>query len=99
MNMQQIMQQARKMQQEISKKQSEIEAMEFVGKSEWVEMTFNGKKELKSFKLLKSDGVSSDEVEVLEDMISIALKDAFKKIDDETEAKMSKYTNMANGLF
>ena len=53
MNMQQIMQQAQRMQRDITKKKEEIDGMEFLGKSEWVEIVFNGKREIKSFKILK----------------------------------------------
>ena len=81
MNMQQIMQQAQRMQRDITKKKEEIDAMEFTGKSEWVEIVFNGKKEIKSFKLLNEGTIDADDKEMLEDMIMIAIKDAFTKID------------------
>ena len=55
MNMQQIMQQAQRMQRDITKKKEEIDKMEFLGKSEWVEIVFNGKREIKSFKILKDE--------------------------------------------
>ena len=82
MNMQQIMQQAQRMQRDITKKKEEIDKMEFLGKSEWVEIVFNGKREIKSFKILK-DEIDGDDKEMLEDMIMIAMKDAFNKIDKE----------------
>lgn len=73
MNMQQIMQQAQRMQRDITKKKEEIDKMEFLGKSEWVEIVFNGKREIKSFKILK-DEIDVDDKEMLEDMIMIAIK-------------------------
>ena len=97
MNMQQIMQQAQRMQRDITKKKDEIDAMEFLGKSEWVEIVFNGKREIKSFKILK-DEFDADDKEMLEDMIMIAIKDAFSKIDKETESKLGSYASMS-GLF
>ncbi len=97
MNMQQIMQQAQRMQRDITKKKEEIDAMEFLGKSEWVEIVFNGKREIKSFKILK-DEFDADDKEMLEDMIMIAIKDAFSKIDKETESKLGSYASMS-GLF
>ena len=97
MNMQQIMQQAQKMQRDITKKKEEIDGMEFLGKSEWVEIVFNGKREIKSFKILK-DVIDEDDKEMLEDMIMLAIKDAFSKIDKETESKLGSYASM-NGLF
>ena len=97
MNMQQIMQQAQRMQRDITKKKEEIDRMEFLGKSEWVEIVFNGKREIKSFKILK-DVIDEDDKEMLEDMIMLAIKDAFSKIDKETESKLGSYASM-NGLF
>lgn len=97
MNMQQIMQQAQRMQRDITKKKEEIDGMEFLGKSEWVEIVFNGKREIKSFKILK-DEIDADDKEMLEDMIMIAIKDAFSKIDKESESKLGSYASMS-GLF
>lgn len=97
MNMQQIMQQAQRMQRDITKKKEEIDKMEFLGKSEWVEIVFNGKREIKSFKILK-DEIDVDGKEMLEDMIMIAIKDAFSKIDKESESKLGSYASMS-GLF
>ena len=97
MNMQQIMQQAQRMQRDITKKKEEIDGMEFLGKSEWVEIVFNAKREIKSFKILK-DIIDEDDKEMLEDMIMLAIKDAFSKIDKETESKLGSYASMS-GLF
>ena len=98
MNMQQIMQQAQRMQREITKKKEEIDSTDFTGKSEWVEIVFNGKREIKSFKILKDGVIDTDDKEMLEDMIMIAIKDAFTKIDKETENKLGSYASMS-GLF
>lgn len=98
MNMQQIMQQAQRMQREITKKKDEIDTMSFSGKSEWVEIVFNGKREIQSFKILKEGSIEADDKEMLEDMIMIAIKDSFSKIDEETEKKLGQYASMS-GLF
>ena len=97
MNMQQIMQQAQRMQRDITKKKEEIDKMEFLGKSEWVEIVFNGKREIKSFKILK-DEIDVDDKEMLEDMIMIAIKDAVSKIDKESESKLGSYASMSGLL-
>ena len=39
-----------------------------------------------------------DDKEMLEDMIMIAIKDAFSKIDKESETKLGSYASMS-GLF
>lgn len=98
MNMQQIMQQAQRMQRDITKKKEEIDNMNFLGKSEWVEIVFNGKREIKSFKILKDGIIDEEDKEMLEDMIMIAIKDSFNKIDEETEKKLGQYSSMS-GLF
>ncbi len=98
MNMQQLMQQAQRMQRDITKKKNEIDEMKFTGKSAWVEIVFNGKREIQSFKILKDGIIENDDKEMLEDMIMLAMKDAFKQIDQETESKLGQYASM-NGLF
>lgn len=95
MNMQQIMQQAQRMQREITKKKDEIDAKIFEGKSEWVNVSFNGKKELKSFKIIKDGIIDESDKEMLEDMILLAIKDAFDKIDKEIEDKLGQYASMS----
>ena len=95
MNMQSIMQQAQRMQREITKKKDEIDAKIFEGKSEWVNVSFNGKKELKSFKILKDGVIDESDKEMLEDMILLAIKDAFTKIDREIEDKLGQYASMS----
>ena len=95
MNMQQIMQQAQRMQREITKKKEEIDNSTFEGKSEWVSITFNGKREILSFKITKDGVIDEDDKEMLEDMIMLAIKDAFGKIDKETESKLGQYASMS----
>lgn len=99
MNMQSIMAQAQKLQRDITKKKAEIDATVFEGKSEWVEIKVNGKKELVSFKIVYDGTIENDDKEMLEDMVSIALKDAFQKVDKEIEEKLGSYGSSLNGLF
>ena len=95
MNMQSLMQQAQRLQREITKKKEEIDNEIFPGKYEWVELSFNGKKELQSFKIVKEGPIEEDDKEMLEDMILLAIKDSFKKIDEETEKKLGQYSSMS----
>lgn len=97
MNMQSLMAQAQKIQRDITKKKEEIEKKEFEGKSEWVEVVFTGDRKLKSFKVLKSNIVDQDDVEMLQDMAKIAIDNALDKIDKEYAEKMGMYSSM-NGL-
>ncbi len=97
MNMQNLMAQAQKMQKDIMKKKEELNNQEFIGKSQWVEVTFNGDKKL--LKVNITADAQIDDKEMLEDMIKIAIDDAMKKIDDKTEEVMGVYGNSLNGLF
>ena len=72
--------------------------MEFVGKSEWVEITFSGSKELKNVKILKDGAITDEDKEILEDMILIATKDAYIKINNAMTEKLGQYAGALDGL-
>lgn len=97
MNMQALMQQAQKMQRDITKKKDELNKKTFVGSSELVEVVFTGDKKLVSTKI-KSD-IDSDDKEIIEDMFVIAVNDAMSQIDKETENVLGVYGSQLNGLF
>ena len=98
MNMQNLMAQAQKMQRDITKKQEEIYQMNFVGSSEWVDITVTGKKDIIKMDI-KYDGDINEDRELLADMITIALNDAFKKVEKEIENKLGAYSKQLGGLF
>ena len=94
------MAQAQKMQRDITRKKEEIDNMEFEGNSELVDVKMSGKKEIISVKIKTDDSLDKDDIEALEDMIKIAVNDAIKKIDDETEQQLGAYnTGALGGLF
>ncbi len=99
MNMNSIVAQAQKMQKDIQKKQNEINSMTFIGESEWVEITLKGDKTVDKVIIKNKVSMDSEDLECLEDMIKIAINDAYKKIDAETEKKMGMYSKLAGGLF
>ena len=96
MNMQAIMAQAQKMQRDITKKKEEIDKKLFPGKSEWVEVEFSGKKKLVSIKIKKD--IDLDDLDALEDMITLAVNDAMNKINLETEKQLGSLGNGLSGL-
>ena len=98
MNMQAMLKQAQKLQKEMLSSQEEINNKEFTGKSSIVTVKMNGKKELLDVKI-DMDQIEADDVELLQDMITVAFNDVMKQIDKETESKMSKYTQGMPGLF
>lgn len=98
MNMQAMMKQAQKMQQDMLKSKSEIDVKIFPGKYSLVEVEVNGKKEVIKVTIDKQTKFDSSDIEMLEDMIVLALNDAFKKVDKEVENKMGKYGSGLTGL-
>lgn len=98
MNMQALMQQAQRMQKDLMKKKDEIGKKEFVGKSELVEVVFNGNKELISINIKKDHSLEAEDIEILEDMIKIAVKDALNKVDKEINEKMGAAAGPLSGL-
>ncbi len=89
MNMNALMQQAKKMQEQMLKAQEELENAVVVGKAggDMVEVTMTGKKEITSIKLNKA-AVDPDDIEMLEDLILVAIKDATAKADELSKDKM-----------
>ncbi len=101
MNMQAMMKQVQKLQKDMTKTQEEINNTEFTGKSSLVTVVMNGQKKLKSVKI-SAEELDKDDIEMLEDMIVVAINDAINEIDKVTEEKMGAYTKgMPNipGLF
>lgn len=94
MNMQAIMAQAQRMQKDMLNKKNEINNMTFTGKSEWVEITMKGNREVQNISILKDEAMNIDNKDVLCDMISIAIKDVLSQIDKTTESKMGSYGNL-----
>ena len=101
-NMNQILKQAQKMQDNMQKMQQELEAKEFevsVGGGA-VTVKVNGKKEVLAINI-KEEVVDPDDVEMLEDLVLSAVNEALKKADEETSNKMGKLTGGLNipGMF
>ena len=102
MNMNALMQQAKKMQEQMLKAQEELENTEVEGKAggEMVKVVMNGKKEIKAIKLDRT-AVDPDDVEMLEDLITAAMNEALRKVEESSAGEMSKLTGGLNipGLF
>ncbi len=99
MNIQALMRQAQTLQKDMQKQEEEIEKTTFEGESALVKVKVNGKKEILSVTIENKENLEKDDLEILEDMIMVAINNAFKKVDDLREKKMSKYSNMMPGLF
>lgn len=98
MNLQSLMKQAQSMQKNMLDSKAKIEAMDFTGESELVTVVMSGKKEVKSVKI-KSEDLEKDDIEILEDMITLAVNDAISKINKEINDKMGSQAGAFGDLF
>lgn len=98
MNIQAMMKQAQKLQKDMLDEKAKIDEKIFEGKSSFVSVKVKGTKEIVEIKI-NNESIDSDEIEMLEDMLLVAINDAMKQIDKETEEKMGKYTQGMPGLF
>jgi hypothetical protein len=96
-NLGQLMKQAQEMQQKMTEMQQQLETLEMTGVSGGglVQVTLNGKSDLKKLKIDKSLLIP-DEAEVVEDLIVAAFNDAKQKVSAHAEAEMHKLTGGLN---
>lgn len=102
MNMNNLMKQAQKMQQQMEKMQGELEEKSFTGTSGGgaVKVVVNGKKQILDVKI-EQDVVDPDDVEMLQDLILSACNKALETAEQETTSEMKKLTGGLNmpGMF
>ena len=98
MNMQKLMMEAQRMQAKLQKEQEELEKTNYEGSSSLVTVVLNGKKEVKSVKINIEEDITKEDVEMLEDMILVAINDAVKKADADKEKRLGKYSQGLTGL-
>ena len=98
MNIQAMMRQAQAIQKDMMKAKDEIDSKTYEGTSSFVKVSVKGNKKVSSITIDKSE-LSKDDIEMLQDMLVVALNDAMQQIDKETEQKLGKYTQGMPGLF
>ena len=88
-NMANLMKQAQKMQRQMEESQKELEEKEFTARSGGgaVEVTISGKRQITGLKL-SEEAVDPDDIETLEDLITAAVNEALRMIDEESSANM-----------
>ncbi len=96
-NMNNMMKQVKKMQEQMEKAQQDIEEKEFESTSGGgvVSATVNGKKEVIAIKI-DPDVIDPEDGEMLEDLIIAAINDAMKKADEYSGQTMGKLTGGLN---
>ena len=92
-----LMKQAQQMQQKMAELQAQLETVEMTGIAGggMVQLTLNGKGDLKKIKIDKSV-LDPNDAEVVEDLIVAAFNDARQKVNAHNEAEMHKLTGGLN---
>ena len=96
-NMQQLMKQAQRMQENMTRKQAELNAREFSAASGggMVKVTVNGAREVLSVEI-DPQCVDPDDVEMLQDLVLSAVNSALKEAATTVEQEMGKLTGGMN---
>ncbi len=97
-NMNNLMKQAQRMQKKMEDKTKELEEKEWeatVGGGA-VTVRVSGKKEVVSVKI-EEEVVDPDDVEMLEDLVMAAVNEAYRQMNEETEAVMGDITGGLGG--
>ena len=96
-NINQLMQQAQKVQEIMKEKQAELEATnsDVTSRGGMVQLTMNGKHEVVSIKI-NPDVVQPDDIEMLEDLVAAAVNEAVRVVDEASESEMDAITGGLN---
>ena len=101
-NMNSMMKQVQKMQEDMAALQEDLESREYdvSAGGGMVSVKINGKREILNIDI-KPEIVDPDDVETLSDVIIAAVNEAIKKVDSTSESEMSKITGGINmpGMF
>lgn len=101
-NMNQMLKQAQKMQEDMTTLQEDLEQREYSASSGGglVEVTVDGKHFIKSIKI-SPDAVDPDDSEMLEDLVTVAVNEAIGNAIKTSEEEMSAITGGLNlpGMF
>ena len=101
-NMQSMLKQAQKMQEDMAAKQAELEEREYdiSAGGGVVNVKVNGKREILSVKIAP-EVVDPDDIETLEDLIVAAINESLKKVETVNSEEMQKITGSMSipGMF
>jgi DNA-binding YbaB/EbfC family protein len=102
-NMAGMMKKMQKLQGEMSKMQEELKTrtLEATAGGGAIKVVITGEKQIQSLKIDPSV-VDAEDLEMLEDLVTAAVNEAIKKVDDMMAQEMGKLTggmNLPSGLF
>ena len=88
-----LMKQAQKMQKQMEETQAELEVKEYEATAGGgvVKVKINGQKEITEL-TIDPEAVDPEDVEMLEDLVMAAANEALRKVDEISQASMSKFT-------
>ena len=87
MNILEVMQQAKQMQEQLQKRMADLRVEASAGGG-MVTVVINGAKQVQSI-TIDPEVVSKDDVEMLQDLIAAAVNDAVRKVDEQLGQSMS----------
>ncbi|PWK50962.1 YbaB/EbfC family nucleoid-associated protein [Pleionea mediterranea] len=87
-----MMKQAQQLQDKMKQMQDEVANMEISGESGagMVKVTMTGRHDVRRVEIDQS--LMSDDKEILEDLVAAAINDAVRKVESETQSRMSSVT-------
>ena len=99
-NMQQLMRQAQKMQQQMAEAQEKLDAAEYEAASGGgrVQVKVSGKREVTSI-VIDPQVVDPDDIDMLQDLIMAAVNEALRKGEETREATMNRMAPGMGGMF
>lgn len=91
-NLNNLMQEAQKMQKRMQEAQQELIALTVIGESGggMVKVTMNGRHDIINVKI--SSALMNEEVEMVEDLVAAAVNDAVRKVEKVSKDKISQLT-------
>lgn len=99
-NMNAMLRQAQKMQEDIATLQEDLDAREYTVSAGggMVTVVINGKKEILSIDI-KPEIVDPDDIETLTDILTAGVNEAIKRVETTNSEEMSQITGSMPGLF
>ncbi len=96
-NMQGMIKQAQKMQEDMAAKQAELDEQEFTTSTGGgaVNVVMNGKKEVISL-TLKPEVVDAEDIEMLQDLVIAAVNECLRNVEEVVNTEMDKITGGLN---
>ena len=98
-NMNEMLKQAQKMQEDMQSKQAELDAREYEVSAGGgvVKVKINGKREILAIDIAE-EIVDPDDIETLADIITAAVNEAIKKVNTTNDEEMAKITGPLGGM-